>query len=301
MKNGDQEIDFIVYQFGKVGSTSLVKTFNQVPGITAYQSHFLGEDFIHHKVNTLLDPDLLPFFIEHGQAQLIKNIELMRMVNAHFHQGLEDRYLVIVTLTREPIDWFRSQTVQQLEAYLQDFLFFSGADNTKEVDEIIIQKAIAEIKNLIKEVLRAGGGFENPQIKFFINKEYLPKLKKKNPEIEKAFKRQIRAFMRPYFWIDNAVKPLIGLSLSDIKFDKEYFYKINYDWGKYFLFRYEDLDVNFNKIVKQLNISDINLMNENISSQKLFSKEVKNAFSDWGSDQDLRKLTHCDYVEKFGY
>jgi hypothetical protein len=34
---------FIIYQYGKVGSTSLVEALNKLPDTEAYQSHFLGE------------------------------------------------------------------------------------------------------------------------------------------------------------------------------------------------------------------------------------------------------------------
>ncbi len=54
---------FIVYQYGKVGSTSLMNALNTMPDTQAFQSHFLGKDAFTQTLTRLQDLGVKPFLV----------------------------------------------------------------------------------------------------------------------------------------------------------------------------------------------------------------------------------------------
>ena len=69
---------FIVYQYGKVGSTSVVNALNQLPESEAFQSHFLGESAFSETLKRLQDPAASDYVFEHSAGQLIENLRIYR-------------------------------------------------------------------------------------------------------------------------------------------------------------------------------------------------------------------------------
>ena len=55
----------IVYQFGKVASTSLVNALNKCPRIEAHQSHFLGESALQRIIPIAVGRGTSAYFHEH--------------------------------------------------------------------------------------------------------------------------------------------------------------------------------------------------------------------------------------------
>ncbi len=297
-----QQRDVLVYQFGKVGSTSIVRTLNRIPNVKAYQSHFLGQVSLQFKLNQLLQPDLHPHFVKHGEGQLLENIKLTRLVNAYLQGLIEERELVVVSLARSPIDWYCSQMIQELEGYLSDFRKLSMAKPETKIDQVVISKALTLIKIQIKEALVSIGGLSRPKFKFELLSEFFPLLEKeKDPLNAEIYIRHIRAFLRPFFWFQSLVKPVFGFTLSDIETDNQYFFEKNFPWGKYFIYRYEDLNSGFQRMTKKLGYKQVKLLKENISAEKPFFQEMTRAFNDWMNDSELQSLISCDYTEKFGY
>ena len=96
---------FIVYQYGKVGSTSVVNALDQLPETEAFQSHFLGEAAFSEPFNRLQDPAVSDYVFEHSAGQLIENLRIYRH---YLRRGTSDNRLTIISLAREPFDWFRS-------------------------------------------------------------------------------------------------------------------------------------------------------------------------------------------------
>jgi hypothetical protein len=108
-------VEVIVYQMGKVGSTAICRGL-QAAGITAAHSHFLGGAALVKVLNNLLEPDRTEAHIQGGISQIGENLRLTRLVNAH-RAGEYDHPLRIVTLTRDPLNWYLSFLVQSHAAY----------------------------------------------------------------------------------------------------------------------------------------------------------------------------------------
>ena len=67
-----QERYFVVYQYGKVASTSIVKSLNKINDVKAVQTHFLGMCEFIEVLDLVLDPYESEYFTYHRQGQLVR-------------------------------------------------------------------------------------------------------------------------------------------------------------------------------------------------------------------------------------
>jgi len=291
-------LDVIVYQFGKVASTSVVESLRRLPDVRPHQSHFLGEDALRTKLRQLLDYALHPQFLEHGEGQLLRNIRLTRLLNAHKARAAEGR-LAIVTIVRDPLDWFRSQLVQEFPGYELGLREVVGAkDNADELD---IRSAVSALREVIVEALAFGGGLLNPRFRETLYRDYMPLLEDAKGRLATIYFEHIAAFLRPFFWFHDAVCPLLCLDLQDIQLDETRFFSRHFGWSDYYVFRYEEISQGFDRLLKELGLSPTELVRENLSEAKPTSREIQLAFSPWFSDPVLKGLLKSDYTVAFGY
>ena len=108
---------FIVYQYGKVGSTSLVAALNRLENVEAFQSHFLGQDAFFDTIKRLLTAGLDDYFFENSLGQLVANIKVYRHFINKYH-GVSEERLTVLTACREPFDRFRSAVTQDIQGHL---------------------------------------------------------------------------------------------------------------------------------------------------------------------------------------
>lgn len=298
--NPSRLLDILVYQFGKVASTSIQRTLQTIPNANTYQTHFLGREFLHSKLDQLLDPRLHPRFVEHGQGQLLHNISLTRLLNSHLEGEVVDRKLVVLTIVREPLDWFRSQFVQEIDAYLHDLIALTGSQDTGSEEEAI-SKGLRQIMHELKAALNACKGLANPEFRTIFHSKYSAELLEADPSRAHVILTHIRTFLRPFFWFDDLVEPVFGFGLPDVHLDSERFASIGFDWGSFLIMRFEDIHTNFPKVLKHLGAEHNELATENISKSKPYSDVIRTSFSPWHEDKDLIALTNSRYTGKFGY
>ena len=110
---------FIIYQYGKVGSTSLSAALDQLPGAQASATHFLGEKAFREVFDRLLDPRTPQYFFEHESGQLFRNLRIHRQF---LRRDTDPGALTVVSLAREPFDWFRSAFAQDIRQHLEMLL-----------------------------------------------------------------------------------------------------------------------------------------------------------------------------------
>ncbi len=109
--------DVIVYQMGKVASTAICDAL-RIAEINAVHSHFLGEENLARMLKNLLRPDLEEYFVHHGTGQLVQNIETTRKVKWYRkYKEKEGKKLKVITLARDPMNWYRANFTQNFEGY----------------------------------------------------------------------------------------------------------------------------------------------------------------------------------------
>jgi len=107
----------IVYQMGKVGSSALVKGLNK-QGVKAKQSHFLGTKSFLDMVRRFDDPDLPAEAAHHAAHQLRENLLLKnRILRAQSSEDSDSSGVNVVTLSRDPLDWYFANLVQNYSQY----------------------------------------------------------------------------------------------------------------------------------------------------------------------------------------
>ena len=246
-------LDIIVYQFGKVGSTSVVRSLAAVEGCSVHQSHFLGEKALKEKVVALLDPRANPFFVVNGEKQLMENIRLTRLFHAH-RLGLQgERRLIVVSMSREPLDWFRSQVIQEWAGYEHGFAVLAGRDSAAELVQADFERALDAIRSAAKEAAQVCGHVDSPEFMGRFWWDYAPQLRARDPASAPHLIAHVSAFLRPLLYFRVQFAPLFGFSVFDLSFDGALMRR-EADWGRFYLFRYEDLRVGFQQLVTDLGL-----------------------------------------------
>ncbi len=299
-KKDETKYNVIVYQMGKVGSTSIVESLSNLPEVEAYQSHFLGSENLHTMLDLALASDVHPHILKHQKGQIMKNLDLTRLVLAHLQGRMGDIKLGIVSITREPIDWFRSQIVQQAPAYLEGFATLAGLDDKELLDGASIQTALRKIKENFKQTLKQLGPPINLELSRNYRQVYTPILREQDQNAD-IFITHFKHFMRPFLWYPKMVSSVFDIKDEILRLNVEGFQFVKSEWGFLYLFRYEDLSTGFERLIHYLGNDNIPLSRNNISTDKIFSKEIKQAFKEWESDGELKNLIRSDYTRRFGY
>lgn len=293
--------DVLVYQFGKVASTTVVETLQAIPDVAAYQSHFLGVQFLHETLNRLVRPGEPEYFFKHGEGQLVNNIRLQRLLNFYKQGDVKDKKLAIISTAREPLDWFRSALVQDFVEYKKYFCKISEKYNKKECSDVeevefsvkfflervlLCMKSLGSIDDISAELKPGRRDFE-----YFVGDRH----------IDDFLERLLQLFLRPHVWFQKQYAvtlesdPFTYLPIGDHVLHK------NLNWADAYIFRYEDLNSALPKICEHFGISNnIEIKVENISSKKDYGYEIRELFKG-PLAQQVRARSVSEYINFFGY
>lgn len=284
----------IVYQFGKVASTALVNALNAQSNVEAHQSHFLGEDALKRMVVNATGPNHSAYFRKHMIGQLNTNIELTYQMN-RARKGNDGRRLTIVSLSRAPLDWFRSSIQQDIEGHLPDLLALGGnGDQTTR-----LRRGLDLMIARISQVLQANGGAQSVADEL-AERGARPFLNRMGNEPE-FVKSMVLQALRPLVWFDDHFRKCFDLSLADIpERDGAWVRKAGHT--TFVLLRYEDIADRFGPAMGAAGISVAGpIPRANESRSKPHADVIRASF-----DTDLAHglgtmLVQSDYARHFGY
>ena len=216
---GDEPIDVIVFQMGKVGSVALCASL-EAAGVSAIQTHFLGEAKLKQMLERLVNPATNAFVLSHGVRQLVQNIQLTNRVNSYRaaslrvpDQPLEPR-LRVITVARDARDWYRSNLVQNFEGIIQDIERFgaaNGAGAPANARELLSQH-LARVEQLVGVSQAPFGTPGHLQEVAALTRSYA------EPEI---LRRHVQEYLRPIVWFDAIFLPSLSLDVFGAPFDHE--------------------------------------------------------------------------------
>ncbi len=285
----------VVYQFGKVASTSLAASLNALPDVEAVQSHFLGEKSLSEMVKIVVDPKLGPYFHDHQAGQFMRNVNITYRVN-QFKAGAEGN-LVLLSMARRPIDWFRSSLSQDIQGYLPLLRDVAVQhDLSCENDAVLCLQALPHVLRRMADML---SHFESLDTLV----DNLPAAERQiTTSLGQGMLRQVFYMMlRPHNWYRGHFQSAFGVPLE--AFQKEGpVYHCAGKWFTAYVFRYEDLNRAMGHIVDALGIgADFHLRQENQSVKKSLSAEIKQVFlGPEAAALDLKFRTSA-YSRFFGY
>jgi len=153
--NAGADRPVLIYQMGKVASSALCAALNDA-GIAAAQTHFLGNAALTAILQRLLNPALADHFAHHLQGQLELNTRLTRHL-LRARQAVEQASegadkIKLISLTREPLNWYLAEFIQNFDGYMPALRAFCGraADDHRDDSACILEAHHAMLATLAR-------------------------------------------------------------------------------------------------------------------------------------------------------
>jgi hypothetical protein len=289
----------VVYQMGKVASTSIMDTLGHVDGIEAVQCHFLGDTALGKMIPTLTDAGLSEYFFEHSFGQFQENVKITRKFKILRSGGAPETKLLVVSLARDPIDWIRSSVVQDIKGYMPVLKqIIEASFRTAATDEEVVTKGLRLLISASCHVLDQFGGIDE----FYatphaMNRAFQHKI---FCDIFEA-RRMFLMLLRPADWFNSHFKTAINLDIATMdRVEDAWEHSENHT--DFVVVRYEDFRRSLPAYLQRKGIADIDhFTQKNLSESKLLSKEVARVFASENGDA-LRKIYNkTTYSKTFGY
>lgn len=295
----DKKRYIVVYQFGKVASTSIVATLDEIEDVTAVQCHFLGEWALASIIPTITGADVPSYFFQHQLGQFIENTKITRRVNL-IRSGKTDERLIVLSICRDPVEWLRSSLVQDIKGYLpilkgQAASFGLAASS----DEDLVQKSLIRILYQAADLFEVNGGIDKT----------IEAMKRDRAGFfnDTAFGNDIGAhrilnmMLRPFHWFDEHFRKSMGFGIPDMT-RTELGYEMQDATMDCLIARYEDISSSIPAYVEKLDLGKgIDLKRENLSEAKMFASAVSAAFKSDAAGRILALSSRTAYSRQFGY
>lgn len=289
----------IVYQLGKVASTSLVATLNELEGFEAVQTHFMGGRSLAETVERMVNPEVSDYFFEHQLGQFIENVHLTRRYLS-LRAGRGNQRLVVISMSREPLEWFRSSVVQDIDGHLprmKEFLDQIGVSYAN--DGAAVQLAMTRLMSIFARILEVHGGVDAVS-------EMLPvdsRVVFAGTPIENSHQSKsiFYLMMRPFSWFEKHFEATLQLRLSEMTRDSGVLFHSDTS-GDYFVFRYEDIDRSIPVCLGKLGVSKMPvLQRRNLSKTKYMAEETKIALKSPAARRLQEHFGVSRYCKTFNY
>lgn len=290
----------IVYQFGKVASTSLVNTLKTVDGLDVHQSHFLGESALQKIVSIAVSKETNGYFHQHLRGQLLANVELTYRMNRVL-AGHGAAKLKVLSLSREPLDWLRSGVLQDIAGYRPDLLGFAenaGLSGANELESLqaALTAALAQITGMIDQK----GGLAEVVTAFHLSggKTLLAPF---GAGIEAIVRKMFFLALRPHTWFDEHFRACFGIGLDGFR-SVDGIWTARAPRADFVILRYEDLDASLPVAFETLGFGAVRpLLRDNVSREKPLSDVVARSFASAEAEALRSRLQLSDYARFFGY
>jgi hypothetical protein len=291
----------VVYQLGKVASTSIVNSLNKVEGVIADQSHFLGADSLRQIVDMLIDIRRPEYFYEHNLGQFLRNLKLTRAVY-EFRAGLrEGERLVIISLCRDPLQWLRSSVAQDIKGYLSFFqeVATDRGLSCADEDDMVAQVLPIVLQTITDALIRVGG----VDALLAGGKQWhraLPNTE--NRGLDHHFRSFLSMAMRPFDWYEAHFEKLLDIKLDSLAPIAQNLLYRDIGWSDVYVLRYEDIPVSMPIVAERLGIADrFVLSSDNVSADKDFADAIRKSFRSREAEHLGEVFRESRYSRLFGY
>lgn len=290
----------VVFQFGKVASTSIVNGLNAIEGVEAHQSHYLGHTAYERMLRNVMDPSIADYFFEHQLGQMAANIRISRRM-ARIESGTVPGRVAILTVVREHMDWFRSALVQDVVGHLDLLNGLYSIENPGQETgpRARVRAGINAMFDRILELIDECGGaeaflsrFRNKDLSIFSERDFyaLPG----GPQF-------LFSFVRPLIWFPDHFLESTGIALSEFAAE-DGFWKHDHGERAHYILRYEDLGTALPRVASELGLEGgVPLPEKNVSARKPFAEDVRDVCSGARAQQLKALFAGTDYQRFFGY
>jgi FkbM family methyltransferase len=292
----------IVYQFGKVASTSLVNAIDRVAGYQAVHSHVLGVDLLEELVAYACNRHTSEYAAKVVIDQLDEAIQTTRLLDAVRNGTGPRKRIVLVTMVREPLAWFRSAFVQDLPRYmelLQGIGRHIGLQDPKEMDEALTD-ALRTGLIWLADVAERVQDLANVQ---WSDSSFREAVESVVPaDLRQEFLSLFFVMVRPLGWFQDHYTKATGIGLEEFEPHRLGMWKRPPDWVHAYLIRYEDLEKGFLVLRDELGLpGEVTLPRDNVSQKKPHAEAAAAAFKTAEGERLRRALCNTPYARRFGY
>lgn len=300
MNGHDSPVVVIVFQFGKVASTSVVAWLNEAQGVEAFQCHNLGPIACRKMLERALDPAVSDYFFDHNVGQLGQIIRAGRRLT-RIEKGLDPGRAIVLSMAREPLDWFRSAVVQDIVGYLELLSQISDAE-TGDPELGPRKKVRAGLAGMLARVVDAieGTGGIEPFVER-IQSADLADFSRRDFWAMPGGPQFFFTFTRPLVWFEEHYPDATGKHLTDFTRDG-LVWRTGKGNGRYYLIRYEDMPEATREVARDAGIDPPEKMpDRNVSAEKPFAADVAEVFAGEEAARLGELARATSYARFFGY
>lgn len=291
-------LNVIVYQYGKVASTSLVATLNKFRHVTAYQCHFFGEAAFRSTVTRLCDPSTNDYFFNHSLGQLANNLKAYRLY--HAQSASANARSAVLTVAREPFDWFRSSLIQEMDGHISG-LALSVSDRQSETGnrERIVREGLALLIERIHSALDSVDG-DIDALTLPKRRELDQVLPFVNAQDFEAFLFLLSRFLTPHWWFRTQFQKEFDIKIGEMEDLGEGLRVSQAARGAVYLARYEELETAFAKFLAVEGLSPKRLVRKNRGYKKKLSNLIHESLATERA-VELKARSRSEMTQLLGY
>lgn len=266
---------FIVYQYGKVASSSLVETLNKLRDVEAYQCHFLGPDAFSSILERLCKPGIDDYFFEHSLGQLSYNLRAYRSFARRNEPGAGK--CTVVSVAREPMDWYRSSLVQEIEGHLPALRHCLESNGQHGLaDDEVVRHGVEQLIARIHATLDTVASLDDLTVKY--RRALDQRLAFADSDDFENFLFLLGRFLMPHFWFNTQFRSVTGVDITTMSTAGEGLLVAPDDGGNIYLMSYEKMESAFEALRSAEGLGRIPLVRTNEASGKPYAEEVASVF-----------------------
>ena len=288
----------IVYQMGKVASAAITSALKS-RGFDAHQCHLLGEDKLVSQLKNALNPNLTAHEETHTMGQFFQNVELHRLVAKYQRKKFgPNKRLKIISLVRNPYDWYVSEFIQNFPAYEPGVLRWFAMNFPGEPQGTPLSFKMQKLQEAISS-LAVGVRPEIGSQEFFRSVTILERRKSRGIQMTA---KHVRRLCRPHTWFDNFFLSLFKIDIYDYAKDINRGHAIAAnDYADFLFLKYEMLENSSPVFEDFLEIENFGLNKKNVSSKKYASADIRSGIEAARSSDFLSKIGKTKYSCEFDY
>ena len=268
-----------IFQMGKVASTAIKNALLR-RRIECYQPHFLSKDSFEKLLKCFEEVDMTDWAVDHLSAQIAENLKLYnRLIKFQNAASRDNQQLKVITLTREPLDWYFSNFAQNFGEYKQDVATFVAETGNIRIGVDEEEKILSYIEEFFNCLLN----FASSHMTSFCPEER-PRLGKLFQDTKfsgapgnKILLKHCMILLGPFNWFDVHFDPVFNTHIIKTALSDDFSCRpIKLDYCEILILKYEDLFSNAVKALEEFlsESKPLILRRENIMSRNKTGKKV---------------------------
>ncbi|OSP56496.1 hypothetical protein [Pseudoruegeria sp. SK021] len=286
----------VVYQYGKVASTSTVALLNQLDGVEAVQCHFLGRVALEKILQQVLSPDLSDYFHFHQRGQFVQNMDITHRVNRIRAGKIPGERLLVISCARDPMTWFQSAVTQDITGYLPSFRDI--APDAPD-DDALLRATGPGMLGAFADVLTTLGGVDRAVAALALPGFHTDLAK--GVWFHPALRDLFLLLTRPFNWFELHYEKALDHTLAAYT-ETDGFLRRDDGEATFAILKYEDLEPQLGRLIDSLGLGPLPpLPRENTSGAKPHAATLSEIFQGPEADRLRTLFAGSRYSQSFGY